>query len=64
MFHHLLNRGKAEYREPYRYIRDEFGTAVEHSDQANVRITYFLSLIDGEMYTLLWLIEDVEYNSM
>jgi tubulin--tyrosine ligase-like protein 12 len=59
-----VDGGNAEDREPYWYIRDEFGSAIEHSDQANVRMAPFLSMIDGQMYTLLWLIEDVECNGM
>ncbi|CAF1350503.1 unnamed protein product [Adineta steineri] len=55
-----VDGGNAEDREPYWYIRDEFGSAIEHSEQANVRMAPFLSMIDGQMYTLLWLIEDVE----
>ena len=54
-----VDGGKAEDREPYWYIRDEFGSAIEHSDRANVRLAPFLSMIDGQMYTLLWLIEDI-----
>ena len=54
-----VDGGKAEDREPYWYIRDEFGSAIEHSDQPNARMVPFLSMIDGQMYTLLWLIEDV-----
>ncbi|CAF4822353.1 unnamed protein product [Rotaria sp. Silwood1] len=57
-----MDGGNAEDREPYWYIRDEFGSAIEHSDQANVRMVPFLSMIDGQMYTLLWLIEDVACN--
>ncbi|CAF1222382.1 unnamed protein product [Rotaria sordida] len=56
------NEGNAEDREPYWYIRDEFGSAIEHSDQANVRLVPFLSMIDGQMYTLLWLIKDIKCN--
>ena len=51
--------GQAEDREPYWYIRDEFGSAIEHSDQPNSRMVPFLSMIDGQMYTLLWLTEDI-----
>ena len=54
-----MNGGKAEDLEPYWYIRDEFGSAIEHSDLANVRMAPFLSMIDGQMYTLLWLSEDI-----
>ncbi|CAF3022304.1 unnamed protein product [Rotaria socialis] len=57
-----VDGGDAEDREPYWYIRDEFGSAVEHCDQANVRMAPFLSMIDGQMYTLLWLIKDIECN--
>ncbi len=49
----FLGFSKIPYLFRVWYIRDEFGKAVEHSDQANVRVTYFLSLINGEMYTLL-----------
>ncbi len=56
--------GNAEDREPYWYIRDEFGSAIEHSDQPNARMAPFLSMIDGQMYTLLWLTEDVQCNGM
>lgn len=54
--------GSAEDREPYWYIRDEFGSAIEHSDQPNVRMAPFLSMIDGQMYTLLWLTENIEFG--
>ena len=54
--------GTAEDREPYWDIRDEFGSAIEHSDQPNVRMAPFLSMIDGQMYTLLWLTENIEYG--
>ena len=56
--------GNAEDREPYWYIRDEFGSAIEHSDQPNARMAPFLSMIDGQMYTLLWLSEDVQTSGM
>ena len=59
-----VDGGNAEDREPYWYIRDEFGSAIEHSDQPNVRMAPFLSMIDGQMYTLLWLIEDIECSGM
>jgi tubulin--tyrosine ligase-like protein 12 len=59
-----IDGGNAEDREPYWYIRDEFGSAIEHSNQANARMAPFLSLIDGQMYTLLWLIEDIKCNGM
>lgn len=55
-----VDGGSAEDREPYWYIRDEFGSAVEHSEEANVRMAPFLSMIDGQMYTLLWLVEDID----
>ena len=55
-----MNGGKAEDLEPYWYIRDEFGSAIEHSDQANVRMAPFLSMLDGQMYTLLWLTEGID----
>lgn len=54
-----VDGGKAEDREPYWYIRDEFGSAIEHSDQPNARMVPFLSMLDGQMYTLLWLIDDI-----
>ena len=54
-----VDGGKAEDQEPYWYIRDEFGSAIEHSDRPNVRMAPFLSMIDRQMYTLLWLIEDI-----
>ena len=59
-----IDGGNAEDHEPYWYIRDEFGSAIEHADRANIRMAPFLSMIDGLMYTLLWLIEDIECNGM
>lgn len=55
-----VDGGSAEDQEPYWYIRDEFGSAIEHSERSNVRMAPFLSMIDGQMYTLLWLTENVE----
>ncbi|CAF1229561.1 unnamed protein product [Adineta ricciae] len=55
-----VDGGSAEDREPYWYIRDEFGSAIEHSEQPNVRMAPFLSMMDGQMYTLLWVIDDIE----
>jgi hypothetical protein len=55
-----VDGGNAEEREPYWYIRDEFGSAIEHADRANVRMAPFLSMIDGQMYTLMWLTEDIQ----
>ena len=54
-----VDGGNAEDRESYWYIRDEFGAAVEHFDRPNVRMAPFRSMIVGQMYTLLWLIEDI-----
>lgn len=59
-----VDGGNAEDREPYWYVRDEFGSAIEHSDQANARMAPFLSMIDGQMYTLLWLTDDIDCNGM
>ncbi|CAF0732666.1 unnamed protein product [Didymodactylos carnosus] len=49
----------AEDREPYWYILDEVGSSISHDDYPCARMAPFYSMLDGTMYTLLWLVENV-----
>lgn len=43
-----------EYQLPLWYVMDEFGSAVQHSDNPNFKIVPFLNLAEGLVYSLLF----------
>lgn len=48
-----------EDRMPIWYIMDEFGSAINHSDNANVRVVPFMHVTEGITYSLMFPIKDV-----
>lgn len=48
-----------EDRMPIWYIMDEFGSAINHSDDPNVRVVPFMHLPEGITYSLLFPVKDV-----
>lgn len=47
---------------PVWYIMDEFGSAIQHSDEPNMRIVPFIYLNEGIAYSILYPISDLEYE--
>lgn len=47
---------------PVWFIMDEFGSAIQHADEPNMRIVPFIYLNEGIAYSILYPISDLEYE--